>query len=107
MARGVFLPFSWNSFARVYVRRRLVADLAGRLELAVGDEAARVHDALRDPLAVEVADLLEEVVVLERRRAAAADGPLRLVVGHRVALTCRQGLVGLLVFLRHGACSNR
>ena len=34
---------------------RLVADLAGRLELAVADEAARVDDALGDALAVEVA----------------------------------------------------
>ena len=75
--------------ARV-LRRRLVADLAGRLELAVADEAARVHDALGDPLAVEVADLLEEVIVLQRRRAAAADRPLRLVVGDRVTLPRRQ-----------------
>ena len=49
---------------------RLVADLAGRLEVAEGGGAARVDDPLRDPLAVEVAHLLEEVVVLQRRRAA-------------------------------------
>ena len=66
--------------------RRLVADLAGGLELAVADEAAGVHDPLGDALAVEVGDLLEEVVVLQRGRTAAADGALGLVVGDRVAL---------------------
>ena len=48
--------------------------------------AAGVDDALRDALAVEVADLLEEVVVLERRRAAGADGARVLVVGDGMAL---------------------
>ena len=49
---------------------RLVADLARGLEVAERGRAARVDDALRDALAVEVAHLLEEVVVLERRRTA-------------------------------------
>jgi hypothetical protein len=49
-----------------------------------------VHDALRDPLAVEVADLLEELVVLERRRSARPDGARVLVVVDRVALTVGQ-----------------
>ena len=42
---------------------RLVADLPRRLEPAVGDEAAGVHHPLGDAFAVEMADLLEEVVV--------------------------------------------
>jgi hypothetical protein len=46
-----------------------------------------VHDSLRDPLAVEVGELLDEVVVLQGRRAARADGPLVLVVVDRVTLT--------------------
>jgi len=47
---------------------------------------ARVHDALGDPLPIEVADLLEELVVLERRGAACSDRPLVLVVMYRMAL---------------------
>ena len=68
------------------LRDRLVAALAGRLEDAERGRAAGVDDALGDPLAIEVADLLDEVVVLERRRAARADRALVLVVGDRVAL---------------------
>ena len=71
-------------------RGRLVADRAVRLEHAVRHEAARVDDALGDPLAVEVADLLEEVVVLERRRPATAHRPLVLVVDDGMALPRRQ-----------------
>ncbi len=40
------------------------------LEHAVGRRAARVHDALRDALVVEVGDLLAEVEVLQQRRPA-------------------------------------
>jgi hypothetical protein len=60
-----------------------------------------VHDALGDPLVVEVEDLLAEVEVLERRRAPIADPQRVLVVGDRYALLGRQGraaarrLVGL------------
>ncbi|GMA86039.1 hypothetical protein GCM10025868_12890 [Angustibacter aerolatus] len=68
------------------LRDRLVADRAVGLEVPEGGGAAGVHDALGDALAVEVADLLEELVVLERRRAASADGALVLVVVHRVTL---------------------
>jgi hypothetical protein len=49
-----------------------------------------VDDALRDPLAVEVGHLLEELVVLERGRAALADRPLVLVVVDRMALAVGQ-----------------
>jgi hypothetical protein len=70
------LAFLLKQLRSRVLRRGLVANRAGRLELPVADEAARVHDPLRDALAVEVADLLEEVIVLERRRAAAADRAL-------------------------------
>jgi len=49
-----------------------------------------VHDPLGDALAIEVADLLEELVVLERRRPAVADRALILVVRDRVALAVGQ-----------------
>jgi len=45
-----------------------------------------VHDPLGDALAIEVADLLEELVILERGRPAVADRALVLVVRDRVAL---------------------
>ena len=78
------------------LRDRLVADGAVGLEDAEGGGAAGVHDALGDPLAVEVADLLEELVVLQGRRATGAHRPLVLVVVDRVALTVGQdGAVGL------------
>jgi len=51
----------------------LVAHAAVRLEVAEGRRAAGMHDPLRYPLAVEVADLLQELVVLQRRRATRAD----------------------------------
>ena len=46
---------------------------------AVGAGAAGVHDPLRDPLVVEVGDLLAQVVVLQQGRAALAG--LQRVVG--------------------------
>jgi hypothetical protein len=49
-----------------------------------------MHDALGDSLAVEVADLLEELVVLERRRPAIADRALVLVVVDRMSLARRE-----------------
>ena len=87
---GVRLPFSWNSLARVYLRDRLVADRAVRLEIAVRAGAARMHDALGDALAVEVGDLLQEMVILQRRRAAIADGPVVLVVVDWMSLPGRE-----------------
>ena len=72
------------------LRDRLVADRAVGLEVAVRGHAAGVHDALGDALAVEVADLLEELVVLQRRGAPGADRALVLVVVDRVALTVGQ-----------------
>jgi hypothetical protein len=45
-----------------------------------------VHYPLGDALAIEVRDLLQEVVVLEDGRAAVADGAVVLVVGDGMAL---------------------
>ena len=75
--------------ARV-LRDGLVAPGAVGLEVAIRGGPARVHDALGDALAIDVADLLEELVVLERRRAAVADRALVLVVRDRVALAVGQ-----------------
>ena len=86
MATRVCLPASWKSFARVYFAMGSSPTVPVGLEVAERDGAARVDDPLRDALAVEVADLLEEVVVLERRRAARTDRALVLVVVDRVAL---------------------
>src|SRR5690606_7673525 len=86
------------------LRGGLVADLPRRLELAVAGEAARMDHPFGDALAVEVADLLQELVVLQRRRAAAADGALRLVVADRMALAVGQRAVpaSMLVVAAHG-----
>jgi hypothetical protein len=65
---------------------RLVADLAIGLEVAVRAGAARMHHALRNALAVEMRDLLDELVVFEGRGPALADRAGALVVANRVAL---------------------
>ena len=64
-----------------YVRQRLVG-----LEIAMSAEAARVDDALRDTLVVEVKNLLAEMKVLKRGRPARADPQRVLVVRDRNAL---------------------
>jgi hypothetical protein len=46
-----------------------------------------MHDPLRDALAVEVGDLLDELVVLERRRPPLAHAAEALVVAHGMTLT--------------------
>ena len=60
------------------------------LEEAMGAEAAGVDDPLRDPLVVEVEDLLAEVEVLEQRGTALPGTQRVLIVGDRCALLCRQ-----------------
>jgi hypothetical protein len=93
-------------------RGRRVADLARHLEFAIADEAAGVDDALGDALSIEMRDLFEEVIVLQRGGSTAPDGALRLVVHDRMALPVGQlhisasfscGRVGAIVrrFLRH------
>ena len=78
---------------------RLVADLAGDLELAIADEAAGMDHALRDALTVEMGDLFQELVIFQRGRTATAHCALRLVVGDRMPLPVRQNTVG-----RSGRC---
>ena len=63
---------------------------ACRLEVAVRRRAARVDDALGNPLVIEVGDLLAEDEVLEQRRAPRADAERVLIVGDRHALVGRQ-----------------
>ena len=52
--------------------------------------APGVHDALRNPLMVEMEDLLAEVKVFQDRRPSSADFQRVLIVGYRSALSCRQ-----------------
>ncbi len=53
-------------------------------------EAARVHDALGNALVIEMEDLLAEVKVFERGRAARADPQGVLIVADDHALLRRQ-----------------
>ena len=66
---SVCLPTSERNFARVQPVTSSVT-----VEGAVRAGAAGVHDALRDALAVEAGELLEQVLVLEQDRAADARG---------------------------------
>ncbi|HEX2119233.1 MAG TPA: hypothetical protein VHF91_08615 [Acidimicrobiales bacterium] len=52
-----------------------------------------MDDPLGDALPVEVTDFLQELVVLQRRRAAGADGALVLVVVDRMTLAVGEDLV--------------
>jgi hypothetical protein len=45
----------------------------------------------RDSLAIEMGDLLEELIVFERGRSACADGSLGLVVADRMTLPVGKG----------------
>ncbi len=56
-------------------------------------EAARVHDPFRDPLVIEVEDLLAEVEVLERGGTAIADAQRVLIVGDGHSLRGGQDVV--------------
>ena len=69
---------------------RLIADLTVGLEITVGAGAARMDHALGNPLAVEMGDLLDELIVFECRGSALADRAHRLVVANRVPLAGRQ-----------------
>lgn len=64
-----------------------VAPAAVSLEIAVCQDAPGVHDTLGDALPVEVADLLQELVVLQRGGAPGTDRALVLVVVDR--MPCR------------------
>jgi hypothetical protein len=99
-----FLPGLLEQPGPRILRGRFVADLPRRLELAVADEPARVHDALGNAFAVEMRDLFQEMIVLERRRSAAADSALRLIVDDGVSLSRGEAAIAfgwLFVLLRH------
>jgi hypothetical protein len=50
-----------------------------------------VHDALRNPIAVEVREFLDQVMILDQYRAARTGGARVLVVGHGDSAVGRQG----------------
>ena len=73
---------------------RLVADFARRLKIAMRRHTARMHHTLRNPLPVEMRDLFQKMVVLQRRWSAIAHRPQILVVINRVPLPRCQRLIG-------------
>jgi len=83
---GVILPAVWNGAAR---ERRY--GLIG-FEEAVCCRAAGVHDALGDAFVVKVRDLFAQDEVFKQCGAAQPGSQRVLVVAHRHALVCRQGL---------------
>ena len=88
----------WNSAARVYALTS-----CGRGERAERAAALGVHDALGDALAVELRELLDEVVVVQRDRAVGADGQ-RVRVATRPA---RRRCVVVYGTLGHGGSFSR
>ena len=72
-----------------------VEDGVETLEARVGAVAARVHDPLRDPLVVEVEDLVAQREVLEQGRPAVADLERVLSVSERSAGRGRHALAAL------------
>ena len=69
---------------------RQLGNGARALEVAVRARAAGMHDALRNPLVVEVEDLLAKDEVFEQRRPAGAETKAVLVVGDPRAVVRRQ-----------------
>lgn len=61
-----------------------------RFEIAMRAEAARVHDALRNALMIEMEDFFAEMKILEQRRAARARLQRVLIVGNGNALLRRK-----------------
>ena len=73
----------------------------GQFEISVHSGAARMHDALRNALVIEVGDLFAKHEILEQRRPPRM-GPQRvLVVGNRDALVRRQHRVAATGVLVH------
>ncbi|MNM77068.1 hypothetical protein D3C81_889100 [compost metagenome] len=63
----------------------VLGDIAGDGEGAIGTRAFGVYAALRDVLAVEVREFLDQVEVIQQQRATRACRTRILVVGHRRA----------------------
>ncbi len=76
-------------------RARDLGDVAVRLEHAVRSCSTGVHHTLRDPLVIEVHDLLAEVEVLQQRRSPHAGRQRVVGVGQALAL-CRSQEVAVL-----------
>ena len=64
------------------VRLRVPGDVAGDGECPVGARTFRMHDALRNPLAVEVGVLLEELPVLNEEGASRPGREAVLIVAN-------------------------
>ena len=69
---------------------RLPADRPKRLEVSVRSGPSCMDDPLRDALPVEMGDLFDEVVVLQRGRTPFADRADTLVIHDRMTLAGRQ-----------------
>src|SRR4029450_13704142 len=72
------------------LRGRRITNRAIRLEGAVRHKPARVDGHLGNALAVEVADLLQNMVIPQRRRSTLTHRALVLIIKDRMALTGRQ-----------------
>jgi hypothetical protein len=56
----------------------------------MGSEAARMHDALRDPFMIEVKDFFSKMKVFQKGRTTRADSQRILIVRNRHSLLRRQ-----------------
>ncbi len=72
------------------IRRRELGDRLGAFEISVRTEAARMHHPFRDPLVVEVEDLLAEMRVFHQRWPALPGAQRVLIVRNRMAPLGRQ-----------------
>jgi predicted phosphoribosyltransferase len=59
-----------------------------------------MHDTLRNPLAVEVREFLDQMMILKQYRAARPSGARVLIVSDRGSATGRQRFLGFHHFLR-------
>ena len=73
----------------------VLGDILGNVQLAEGAVALGVRGALRDALAVEVRELINEVGVVEHHRALRASGNGGVLARHGLAGRASGGLAGL------------
>ena len=87
------------------LRRRVLGDFgAGAHKMPVGTGALGVHDAFRNPFAIEVSHLFEQQKIFEDHRAARPDRERILVVAHRTSRICGHNFV---LVIRHDSSSVR
>jgi len=82
---------------------RLISNRTESLKRTVRPGTAGMDDALWNPLAIEVGDLFEQLIILHHRRPAIANGTSALIVVYRTALTrcqCRRRWCWSILFLR-------